>query len=79
MDSSLNLPWGGTIVKIGYGLDVSGQRSNNSVQVDGHSINQFTFDVSLGWWNGSNPNYNCTKLDYKSRSMLLIRNTYIIV
>ena len=54
MDSSLNLPWGGTIVKIGYGLDVSGQRSNNSVQVDGHSINQFTFDVSLGWWNGSN-------------------------
>jgi len=58
MDASLNLPWGGTIVKIGYGLDVSGQRSNNSVQVDGHSINQFTFDVSLGWWNGPNPNYN---------------------
>lgn len=58
MDSSLNLPWGGNIVSIGYGLDVSGQRSNNSVQVDGYSINQFTFDVSLGWWNGSNPNYN---------------------
>ena len=58
MDSSLNLPWGGTIVSIGYGLDVSGQRSNNSVQVGGYPTNQFTFDVSLGWWNGSNPNYN---------------------
>jgi len=54
MDSSLNLPWGTQVVKIGYGLDVSGQRSNNSVQVGGFSTNQFTFDVSLGWWNGSN-------------------------
>ena len=54
MDTSLNLAWGTQVVKIGYGLDVSGQRSNNSVQVDGYSTNQFTFDVSLGWWNGSN-------------------------
>ena len=58
MDASLNLPWGGTIVSIGYGLDVSGQRSNNSVQVGGYSPDQFSVDVSLGWWNGSNPNYN---------------------
>ena len=65
MDTSLNLAWGTQVVKIGYGLDVSGQRSNNSVQVDGYSTNQFTFDVSLGWWNGSN--YYAKKLDYIPR------------
>ena len=84
MDSSLNLPWGGTIVKIGYGLDVSGQRSNNSVQVDGHSINQFTFDVSLGWWNGSNYNAqswttNQDNVAYPEYLYNSVANTYYAV
>ena len=84
MDTSLNLPWGTQVVKIGYGLDVSGQRSNNSVQVDGYPINQFTFDVSLGWWNGSNyysKNWTTSQYNFAYPEYLYnnVANTYYAV
>jgi len=49
MDASINVPYGSSTLSIGYGVDISGQRSNYSVQIGGNSTNNYLFDASQGW------------------------------
>ena len=44
MDASINVPYGSSTLSIGYGVDISGQRSNYSVQIGGNSTNNYLFD-----------------------------------
>jgi hypothetical protein len=50
MDTSLNIAYGSSILDIGYGVDISGVKRSNSIQVGGNT-SQVQFDASAGFPN----------------------------
>jgi hypothetical protein len=56
MDSSLNIPYGSSILAVGYGVDISGSKRNNYLQIGGETQSYSIGDLSAGY--PVNPSYN---------------------